>query len=153
MSYKNHALREFTAAGWLKNGEYCDEMQQLMCEQVIELLNLFDEHGHSGSSAPYAIELFSKLAKFEPIVPLTGEDFEWNEVGDNVFQNNRCSHVFKSADRFDGQPYDIAAVIFYDWYTDKETGEQRKSYFTCYESAQPITFPYTPERVYRERVK
>lgn len=56
-------------------------------------------------------------------------------------------------ERFDGQPYDIEAIIFYDWYTDEETGEQRKSYFTCYESAQPITFPYTPERVYRKRIK
>lgn len=153
MSYQTHALREFRAAGWIDiDGKYCDEMQRLMCTQVLELLALFDKHGHSGSSAPYAINLFSKLAKFKPIGPLTGEDWEWNEVGHGVFQNNRCSHVFKQADRFDGQAYDIDAIVFFDWYT-AEDGKRRKSYFTGNGSAQPITFPYTPVTVYQEHVE
>lgn len=159
-NYKKHAEREFRAAGWVdENGKFCDEMQELMCKQVLELLEKFDDHGHSGSSAPYAINLFSNLAKFEPLVPLTGEDWEWNHIRDDrtnnvsVYQNNRCSHVFKQSDRFDGQPYDIDAVVFWEWFTDEDTGEKYKSYFTCGDSVQPITFPYTPTKEYRERIE
>ena len=144
---------EFRAAGWCdENGKFDDEMQEAICKHVLELLKVFSDEGHSGSSAPYAINVFKTLAMFEPLVPLTGEDWEWTEVHDGAFQNKRCSHVFKQADRFDGQAYDINAVIFYDWYTD-EDGEKRKSYFTSKESCVPITFPYTPTKEYKERIE
>lgn len=140
---------EFRAAGWLdENGKYTDEMQELICEHVLKLLEVFDGEGHSGSSAPYAINLFSKLAAFEPVAPLTGEDWEWSEVGTGVFQNKRCSHVFKQADRFDGQPYDIDAKIFWEWVRSEEDGSVFKSHFTSKDSCVPITFPYTPKREY-----
>ena len=76
-----HAMAEYKAAGWTnEDGTFKDEMQKLMCNQVLELLGLFSEHGHSGGTAPYAIGLFTKLAKFEPVAPLTGEDWEWADV-------------------------------------------------------------------------
>ena len=109
----NHAQAEFLAAGWTNpDGTFKDEMQGLMCSQVLDLLKLFSSHGHSGTTAPYAINLFKQLASFEPLVPVTGEDHEWVEVSQGVFQNKRCSHVFKQADRFDGQAYDINAIVF-----------------------------------------
>ena len=111
-------------------------------------MDVFDGEGHSGSSAPYTINLFSKLASFEPIVPLTGEDWEWFDHGYSK-QNIRCSHVFKQPDRFDGQAYDIDAVIFWEWIEFE--GEVSKSYFTNSDSHQPITFPYTPKREYKFR--
>lgn len=150
---KNHALMEFRAAGWCdENGKFDDEMQEAICNHVLKLLEVFSDEGHSGSSAPYAINVFKTLAMFEPLVPLTGEDWEWNEVHDGVFQNKRCSHVFKQADRFDGQAYDIDGIIFYDWYTD-EDGNKSKSYFTGRDSCVPITFPYTPTKEYKERIE
>lgn len=152
-TYITHARNEFRAAGWTKeDGTFEDEMQAAICKHLEALLNTFAEEGHSGTTAPYTINLFSKLAAFEPIVPLTGEDWEWNEVGEGVYQNKRCSHVFKDARRFGGQPYDIDAVIFWDWFTDPETGEKYKSYYGCSEGSKPIEFPYTPSReyVYRE---
>lgn len=153
MNYREHAQREFHAAGWTDgDGKFLDGMQEMMCTQVLELLDAFSAHGHSGSSAPYAIDLFEKLAKFEPIMPITGADSEWAEVADGVFQNKRCSHVFKDSGRFDGKPYDIEAVIFYDWYTD-EDGEKHKSHFTSRDSARVIEFPYTPKREYMERIE
>jgi hypothetical protein len=148
-------MMEFKAAGWLdENGEFKDEMQALICKGVMELLEVFSSHGHSGSSAPYAINMFQTLAKFEPLVSLTGEDWEWNEVGPGVFQNKRCSHVFKRADRFGGQAYDIQAIVFWEWvsYPDIDGGVPYKTHFTSGESAQPITFPYTPKTEYKERV-
>lgn len=138
-NYISHARREFRAAGW---DLAADEMQALMCDQVCDLLRVFGNHGHSGSSAPYALKMFTTLAKFEPLVPLSGADDEWNEVSDGCFQNNRCGHVFKDANRFDGQAYDIDAVIF---------REPNGSCYTSRESHRPITFPYTPTREYVDR--
>jgi len=108
-----HAKLEFKAAGWLDDeGNYIDEMQEAVCRHVLALLDVFSAEGHSGSSAPYTVDLFKKLAMFEPVVPLTGEDWEWHEASEGVFQNTRCSHVFKQKDRFDGQAYDIDGKIF-----------------------------------------
>ena len=156
----NHALDEFRAAGWTdEGGNYKDEMQQAICEHVLKLLDVFADEGHSGSSAPYAIDVFKKLAMFEPLVPLTGEDWEWFEPTTGVFQNKRCSHVFKQADRFEGQAYDIQGIVFYDWYErpldPDEAGYpgtyRGKSHYTCRESCVPVTFPYTPTSEYKER--
>lgn len=145
---REHAIMEFKAAGWIdSDGKFNDEWQELLCMQVLELLDLFTTHGHSGSTAPYAISLFEKLARFEPIVPLTGEDWEWYEASEGVFQNKRCSHVFKQADRFNGQPYDINGKVFWNWYHG-EDGKPFKSYYTGRESFVPITFPYTPKCEY-----
>jgi len=147
-NYQKHAMTEFRAAKWVdENGQFYDEMQQMICEHVLKLLDVFADEGHSGSSAPYAINLFQKLASFEPVVPLTGEDWEWNKVSDGVYQNKRCSHVFKQKDRFDGQAYDIEGKIFWNWYKD-ENGEPFKSHYTGKNSQVPITFPYVPKREY-----
>ena len=146
-------MTEFRAAGWVdENGKYCDEMQQAICEHVLKLLEVFDGEGHSGSSAPYAINMFKTLASFEPLVPLTGEDWEWVQIDfgpDMKYQNMRCSHVFKGND---GRAYDGDGRIFWEWWTNPETGEKSKSYFTGKGSRVYIEFPYTPTReyVYRE---
>jgi hypothetical protein len=152
-NYYKHAMQEFKAAGWLNdNGDFKDEMQMMICENVLNMLDMFADEGHSGTTAAYAIGLFKSLASFEPVAPLTGEDWEWNECSDGVFQNRRCGHVFKDNSRFDGQAYDCEGVIFYDVCKDSD-GIEFKSHFTCIESHTPIVFPYTPEKVYKERIK
>ena len=156
-NYKRHAMMEFRAAGWTdENGKFNDEMQEAICTHVLKLLEVFDGEGHSGSSAPYAINLFKQLASFEPVAPLTGEDWEWTDVSEYggrnngiLYQNKRCGHVFKD----DEGAYDSDGIVWYDWHTDKETGEKYKSHFTSRESKVPVTFPYTPKREYREWVE
>lgn len=144
---EKHAWTEFKAAGWLdENNQFNDEMQYAICQNVLTLLKIFSEEGHSGTTAPYTINLFKTLAMFEPLVPLTGEDWEWNHVGDNLFQNRRCSHVFKD----ETGAYDIDGIVWWDWYTDKETGEKYKSHFTNRKSRVSVTFPYTPKTEYKE---
>lgn len=146
-NYHKHALMEFKAAGWLDDNGYTDEMQGMICAHVMKLLDVFADEGHSGSSAPYAINLFSKLAKFDPITPLTGEDWEWSERLDYgiepTYQNKRCSAVFKDAN---GECYYIDGKVFWEWAGTKE--EPFKSYYTCRESRVPVTFPYTPKTEY-----
>lgn len=149
MSYKDYAMMEFRAAGWCdENGKFKDEMQQAICEHVLKLLEVFSEEGHTNNSAPYAVKLFEKLALFKPIAPLTGEDWEWNDVSswgtDIKFQNKRCSHVFKEAD---GRAYDSEGLVFYSLFTDKN-GAEYKSYFLNGKSNTEITFSYMPERKY-----
>lgn len=152
-NYKTHAMNEFRAAGWIDSEDnYTDEMQELMCNHVLALLDVFADEGHSGSTAPYAIDLFSKLAKFEPIVPLTGEEWEWinmsNLSGGEVYQNKRCGAVFKASNCFNGQPYYLDGKVFWEWCKSNEDGEMFKSYFTNQDSRVPIEFPYIPKTEY-----
>lgn len=148
--YVQHAWDEFRAAGWTDDsGKFYDGMQETICREVLALLQTFAAYQHSGTTAPYVIDLFKSLASFEPIAPLTGEDWEWVEIGDGMYQNKRCSHVFKDAERFNGQAYDIDAVVFWEWVG--EPGDRYKSYYTNSESVKPIIFPYTPNVTYIER--
>ena len=146
----NHALAEFRAAGWVDDdGKYNDEMQEMICNHVLKLIEVFADEGHSGSSAPYAIDLFKRLASFEPITPLSGEDWEWTEVSDGIFQNKRMSSVFKQPDRFNGQPYWLDGKVFWEWFSspDMDDGKPYKSYFTSGGSCVPIEFPWIkPEK-------
>ena len=151
-NYEFHAGNEFRAAGWVDgNGKWTDEMQEAICKHVLALLDVFGKEDHSGSSAPYAISLFSDLASFKPITPLTGEDWEWVDVSYGsadgpIYQNKRCSHIFKDA----FGAYDINGIVWYDWYTDPETNQKRKSHFTSRKSRVPVIFPYTPKTEYKE---
>ena len=147
-----HAMDEFRAAGWVDEyGKWSDDMQETICNHVLKLLEVFSDEGHSGSTAPYTVNLFKKLAMFEPLVPLTGEDWEWNDIseygGGTKYQNKRCSRVFKD---IDGRTYDIEGKVFWEWWTNPETGEKSKSYFTNSNSRVYIEFPYTPTREYVE---
>lgn len=132
MSLKSHAELEFECVGW----DYEDESNQWMRDNVLELIDVFAKQGHSGMSASYAISLFEKLARHEPLAPITGADSEWVEVGEGVHQNRRCSHVFKEAD---GRAYDIDGKIFRD---------PDGSCYTNKDSRVYVTFPYTPKREY-----
>lgn len=148
----DHAKREFLAAGYKPVEEEQDGPNKWIQQNVLALLELFSSQGHSGFSAPFCIQMFTKLANFEPLCPLTGEDSEWSDVaeedGKRLFQNKRCSHVFKR----DGVAYDSEGVVFYDWMTDSN-GNPYKSYFTCKESRVNITFPYAPVKEYCERIE
>jgi len=162
-NFEKHALREFKAAGWINDdGTFKDEMQSMICKHVMKLIEIFSEEGHSGSTAPYAINLFQKIASFKPLTPLTGEDDEWvkHDYGNGhiTYQNNRLSSVFKDED---GNAYDIDGKVFWEWSRRQLDSDEEgypgmrvyKSYYTCRESRVPVTFPYTapeePEYVYR----
>ena len=141
-NYESHAWTEFRAAGWVdENNKFNDEMQEMICTHVLKLLDVFHDEGHSGSSAPYTINMFKRLASFEPIAPVTGEDWEWVDVedrmGSTLWQNKRCSSIFKDKDG----AYDTEGIVFWEWYKNDE-GEMRKTYFTSSASRVPVTFPY-----------
>jgi len=142
MSLKSYAESELDRV--LGSDEYDQEIRK----SVLEIIEIFEEQGHIGFSASYAISALTKLMKFEPLTPLTGEDSEWNEVGNGVFQNRRLSRVFKNAS--DNRAYDIDGIVFYEWMED-EDGRKFKSYYTCKDSKVFIEFPYEPKTIYIER--
>lgn len=113
---------------WLES----DELHDMVKSDVIELLEVFEKQGHSGFSAPYVLNVFNKLAMFKPIGQLTGDDSEWNYVGNNVYQNNRCPAVFK--DGKDGDAYWLDGNIFRD---------QNGCTFTNEYSKVKIEFPWS----------
>lgn len=132
-NYVSHGRREM--ADWFAEKE--EGPNKWIAEGTEELLMLLSTHGHSGGSIGFALNIFKTLASFQPRGPLTGEDSEWNEVGEGRFQNRRCSHVFK--DHPNGPAYDNEGRIF---------KEPNGACYTNSESRVEITFPYTPKREY-----
>lgn len=131
-----HAKREFLALGYKPVEQEEDGPNKWIQENVMQLLQVFSEQGHSGFSAPLCINTFAKLAKFEPLSPLNGGCEEWMEVAEGVYQNKRCGYVFKDED---GRAYDIQGKVF------------REPSGTCYisrDSRVYVTFPYTPKIEY-----
>ena len=132
------AKSEFIRAGWCSpDGEFDDEMQELICKNVTDLLRVFSDQGHSGFSAGYALSMFVKLAKFSPISPLTGVDGEWVMHSIDCYQNKHCGSVFKNGK--DERAYWLDHYVFKD-----ENG----STFTSSMSRQYIEFPWSkPESI------
>lgn len=129
----NHAERELRLAGLFdKDSAYGG----LLGPAIMKMITAFEEEeGHSGMSASMAISIFEKVARFEPLTPLTGAPDEWNTIGDGYFQNKRCSHVFMK----DGEAYDSTGRVF------------RESSGSCYTNSNSrvkIKFPYTPRTEY-----
>ena len=91
------------------------------------------------------INLFTKLANFESLTPLSGKDEEWFEYSDDCYQNTRYSAVFKEKET----AYNIDGYVFYhDIEIENEDGhiEKNISSFTSALSKKQITFPYTIQK-------
>lgn len=137
MSIVDFAKDELQRAGLFDEGS---DYGGMLGTAVLKMIEQFAEEGHSGFSASMAISAFQRLARYEPLTPLTGEDDEWMEIGDHgegtMYQNRRCGRVFK---REDGTAYDIDGRVF---------REPSGVCFTNIESRTPVTFPYTPTTEY-----
>ena len=90
-----HARTELTRAG-LFDGDA--DYSGAHAHAVMELIETFAAQGHSGASAALTIGLFTKLAQFQPLTPITSDPDEWNNVSDisgaPLWQNKRRSSSF-----------------------------------------------------------
>lgn len=143
-----HAIREFAMAGYPPIINCKDDPDKWIQENVLDLIKLFAMHGHSGSSASYTINVYKKLATYEPLSPITGKPEEWRNVaklcGQNegeLFQNIRCPSIFKK----NGQAYYLDAIIWENENGVTYTGSALTSENVKYCSRQNITFPFTPK--------
>jgi hypothetical protein len=93
---------------------------------MIEILEKFFDQWDSGGAVWAVAPVLQRLIAGKCLSPLTGEADEWMEVADGVFQNKRCSSVFKDPRFHEGKlAYDL----------DNPAG-----------SRAAISFPYSPER-------
>lgn len=122
-----------------------DKMDQHMARHLVDAVRVFSAAGHSGFSAAFARAQLHLLYDFKPLGPLTGDRCEWVEVytrdGTTVYQNNRCGHVFREIGPDSVAEYDSEGVIF---------REPDGGCFQSFYSRVPISFPYTPKRVYAD---
>lgn len=122
------------------------EAQEWVTKNILDLIEVFDRQGHSGMSGAYVLRMFTRLANFKPVAPLTGEEGEWAEsFGRNTQQNKRCSSVFRE-NGDNSTAYDIDGKIFSD--------DGGKTWYSGKGSFTPVTFPYftpdEPERIILE---
>ena len=133
-----HAERELSLIGY--DGK--DEYNNMAKAAIMELLATFANQRHSGFSASYVTDIFNKLARFETLSPLTGEENEWNDVtemsGDRktLFQNNRNSAVFKD----DTRCYYINACLWIEDNGNTYANKKSRGYIK--------SFPFTPKTFY-----
>ena len=145
MSLVEFAKQELDLIGMIENSP--EEMNRCMRDDILDIVQKFADQGHSGFSASYALSVLKKLLAYEPLSPLTGEESEWNDTsaytdGSRIlFQNKRCSHVFKEVNAETGTEYvyDSRGKVFV---------EPNGSAYTSAQSRTPVTFPYTPTVVY-----
>ncbi len=127
-----------------------DEMNVTMRKHILHMVKEFEEEGHSGHSASYALAILKKVLNWKPLTDLTGEDDEWMEIADDLYQNKRAFDVFKDANG----AYWSGGVVFWEWsiHSAINGGKPFKSYFTSKDSRVPITFPFSmpSEPEYRE---
>jgi hypothetical protein len=91
---ERHARDELNRARMFDSeGDFYDGM---LGEAVMELIQLFAKQGHSGMSGSIAIHLFTELANFNPLTPITDDPSEWNEVGEGRWQCARRGDAFSS---------------------------------------------------------
>lgn len=132
------------------------EMQESIDENIVDLIKLFSDQGHSDFSGNYALNLFKRLSKWKPATAITGEDSEWHDIGTDINgevleQNTRYTGLFRN-NHDNSTAHDIYEVVISDdggitWFTSK----------ICDKYRSKIEFPYmpldTPREVYIEYTK
>lgn len=90
---------------------------------MVEILEKFFDEWDSGGAVYFAAPVLQRLIAGKPLSPLSGADDEWCEVGPSVWQNRRCSTVFK-----------------------QERDGKIESYNIDTPGRPAITFPYWPDK-------
>lgn len=131
-------LAKFVEQGYDPDGP--EDPDKWIPEAILEVLKILNEASLSGEDKDKTAETFLLVAAFKPLVPLQGTDDEWNflDYDDRtMYQNNRCSHVFKDKA---GRAYDIDGKVF------------REPDGSCWGGGRhgntDVKFPYTPVTEY-----
>lgn len=127
---------------WIQTGTY-------------KLLDIFHKQNHTEESAKLVLEYFKKISSFKPLSPIMCTDDEWNDVSEyygheTVFQNNRCSAVFKHG--VNGKPYYLDAIIWKNQQGITYTGSAFNSRNERITSRQHIKIPFIPKSFYIDRI-
>lgn len=155
---KTFAKAEFDLMRKLGEGKPDDE-QYLVLEfekEILALVDKFGESGQSGGSAPYTagsiIHVLKSLLAQNPATPITGADDEFYLCDDDgLYQNMRCSAVFRRTDADGEYTFShVNSIIFQgeDEY-DTFSGSIRLDGGVRISSSCDIkAFPFTPKTFY-----
>ncbi len=132
MEFLDFCKEEIKRAGLFSKDE--DFYGGMTGKALMELCEVFSKQDHSGMSAGLVASLFKRLTEWKPISPLTGDEDEWMEITDDLYQNKRCHSVFKEGKA--GKAYQYDYYVFID--------EDGTSY-TSKDSRKYIEFPYVPK--------
>ena len=91
-----HAKNELDLAGMFDSQE-----DAVLAEHIMQLIDLFSDFGHSGSTGDYVVEVFSLLTNWRPLTSLTNDPNEWlkieyprPELVSELWQSKRQSNAF-----------------------------------------------------------
>ena len=132
-------------------------------KEILALCEKFGKSGQSGGSAPYTATAISKAVKKlllqEPICDVTGHESEWvdvSEMGDGsiIYQNNRCSALFK--DGTESKAHYLDAIVWkgvgeYDTFTGRVYIDDKD--FELIGSSQFVKFPFKPKTFYIDVIR
>jgi hypothetical protein len=120
-------------------------------KEILSLYKAFNKSGQSGASAPYTATIISntlkKLLLHTPISDITGNDDEWLEISDNLYQNVRCAALFKQNDKYNY----IDAIVWKNEDNLSFTGRvyiDDKDFKLISSSLYVKSFPFTPKTFY-----
>jgi hypothetical protein len=131
-------------------------------KEIIALCKVFGESGQSGMSAPYTAGAISQAVKnlmmFLPIAPITGNDSEWVNItemngGNLMYQNSRCSALFKYTDH---RASYVDAIVWQGeekWDTFTGSVYIDNVNFELIRSSQYVKFPFKPKTFYIDVVR
>lgn len=97
---------------WAKAEMERAKFDQPTMDAMMKILDIFYEEWDSGGAVWAMVPVLESLLTGLPLSPLTGEDDEWMEVGleregVEIYQNVRCSTVFKRKVGKDWFAYDL----------------------------------------------
>jgi hypothetical protein len=100
----NHAIRELELIGYKIDEDITeinsdDDYDTMVAKCIVDLIKMFASQGHSGFTAPYTIDAFTKLAKHQNLTPINMTPDEWMDVsgygdGTPLWQNKRNVALF-----------------------------------------------------------
>ena len=115
-----HAKREFARMGYIPlDQDQEDGPNKWIQENVLELLRVFSNQGHSGFSAKYCISYFNTLANYKLLSPVKSEDeFDFLDIKeidcfkviDSTRQSRVCNSVFLESKY--KSPYFLEGIVF-----------------------------------------
>lgn len=131
-------------------------------KEILALCEAFGKSGQSGGSAPYTAaaitQALKKLLLQDPLCDVTGHDDEWVDItdrngGEPMWQNSRCSGLFKYSD---GKCSYVDAIVWkgeedHDKFTGRVYVDDKS--FELIGSSQYVRFPFKPKTFYLDVVR
>lgn len=108
--------------------------QKAVNDDILDIIKLFSNQGHSGFSAGYSLNILKRLLDYKPLSAITDDEDEWEQLNyspDLAYQNKRCPSLFRDAD---GKVYNVEARIFSD--------DNGHTWYNCKESREYVELPY-----------